>query len=100
MESNIQKIIDEIEINEKKKSERENQSKGCGLFTVVYTVFAILVNVGVIARPANGFTAWVWDCLKGWSCIPFYFLAVLAYAFVVVVLCCIVLGWLATLIKD
>ena len=82
------------------ESKKENQSKGCTLFTVVYTVFVILVNVGCIARPASGFSAWVWDCLKGWSCIPFYFLAVLVWAFIVVVLGYVVLALFAAIVKD
>ena len=82
------------------ESKKENQSKGCTLFTVVYTVFVILVNVGCIARPASGFSALVWDCLKGWSCIPFYFLAVLVWAFIVVVLGYVVLALFAAIVKD
>jgi sterol desaturase/sphingolipid hydroxylase (fatty acid hydroxylase superfamily) len=100
MESNVQKIIDTIEENDRKEKAKESKKTGVTLFTVVYTVFVILVNVGLIARPASGFSAWVWDCLKGWSCIPFYFLAVLVWAFIVVAFGFTVLALFAAIVKD
>lgn len=57
MESNVQKIIDTIEEHDRKEKAKESKKSGVTLFTVVYTVFVILVNVGVLARPASGFSA-------------------------------------------
>ena len=53
---------------------------GLGFITVINIVLAVLINLNIGTEKLqaffyqNGFGRWYYECLEGWSCIPFIIL--------------------------